>query len=151
MTIADAHATPARELLPGQDDLFGPMFPPPVKFAAVGDCYTITIDGLGSVQDRDYDHPEKLLFWPDGQPKMVTVIYGPCDNGEPRSWWVRGKQAVNAVRQGAREAGVRGFSKGDQAIVTRGPDVEIPPKNGKGNPVYANGYEVVIIPAHEVR
>ena len=135
-----------KAILPGQDAIFGAMYPAAIKLAAPGDVASIILEGVGQEHDRDYDTGEPL-FWQDGRPRMVTVIYGQVGDGKRGAWWVRGRRADKALRDAMRRIEVRRLAYGDTVTIVRGPDDVQPPRSGKGKDIVSNTYEVTIIPA----
>lgn len=147
-TTAPPADTGRRDEFADQRDLVGSVYPPGLSFKFPGDTFTLAVAGFGKERDRDYDTGDPLS-WEDGSPKMVHVIHGPCDGGQPRAWWIRGKNATTAVREALKAAGVHGFAPGDLVQITRGKDELVPPKNPNkpGKELWANTYEVVLTPA----
>ena len=141
-----APATAPRQELPGQERVLGNMFPASLLWTAPGDVHVIEVAGVGVVQDQDFD-TQTPLTWPSGDPKMVMVVYGPADDGPPGSWWTRGRRATKALRDALKAVNITGLAAGDIVIIARGPDEEIPPKNGKGKTMFANTWDVTVKPA----
>ena len=98
------------------------------------------------VRDRDFDSGE-LLSWPSGDAKMVLVLIGTAEDELPASYWVRGRRANDARRQAYTTAGAKGIAVGDVLTITRTGDIEIPPEKKGGKSVFANGWDMSVVPA----
>ena len=143
--ISDRGAAP-REEIDGLEDVLCPCYPTAIKFEYPGTVHVLEVAGAGVEQERDYDTGQRLT-WDDGRPKMIAAIYGTVDEAEEGTWWVRGRRAERALRDGMKEAGIRKLAKGDKIQVTRGEDEKVEPKRPGGKVTYANTYLVEITPA----
>jgi|SRR5882757_2488138 len=133
-------------VIPGLDDVLGLQLPPGLDFEAPGVTHTLTITDAQPVRDRDYKTNEPLS-WPSGDPKMVLVEIGIDENGAPASFWVRGRYATAARKMAYIAAGVRGVARGDVQTITRVADIEIPGEKKGQESVFANGWEISVVPA----
>src|SRR5882762_5324341 len=133
-------------VIEGLDDVLGLQLPPGLDFEAPGVTHTLTITDAQPVRDRDFKTNEPLS-WPSGDPKMVLVEIGTDENGERASFWVRGRYATAARKMAYVKAGVRGIAKGDVQTITRVDDIEIPGEKKGQESVFANGWEMSVVPA----
>jgi len=133
-------------VIEGLDDVLGLQLPPGLDFEAPGVTHTLTITDAQPVRDRDYKTNEPLS-WPSGDPKMVLVLIGIDDTGERASFWVRGRYATAARKLAYMAAEVRGVAKGDVLTITRIQDIEIPGEKKGQESVFANGWEMSVVPA----
>lgn len=133
-------------VIPGLETVLGLQLPEGLKFEAPGVTHTLTITNAQPVRDRDFKTND-LLSWPSGDPKMVLVEIGIDENGEPASFWVRGRYATEARKKAYMAAGVRGVARGDVQTITRVADIEIPGEKKGQESVFANGWEMSVVPA----
>ena len=137
-------------IIPGLESVLGLQLPPALAFEHPGVTHTLTVTDAQPVRDRDFDSGE-LLSWPSGDAKMVLVLIGTAEDGLPASYWVRGKRANDARRQAYTAAGAKGIAVGDVLTITRTADIEIPPDKPKGKSVFANGWDMSVVPAGVVK
>lgn len=133
-------------VIPGLETVLGLQLPAGLKFEVIGETHTLTVTDAQPVRDRDFKTND-LLSWPSGDPKMVLVLIGNQEDGEPASFWVRGRYAAEARKKAYMAAGVRGVARGDVLTITRVQDIEIPGEKKGQESVFANGWEMSVIPA----
>ncbi len=133
-------------IIPGLESVLGLQLPPALAFEHPGVTHTLTITDAQPVRDRDFDSGE-LLSWPSGDAKMVLVLIGTAEDELPASYWVRGRRANDARRQAYTTAGAKGIAVGDVLTITRTGDIEIPPEKKGGKSVFANGWDMSVVPA----
>lgn len=133
-------------VIPGLETVLGLQLPPGLKFEVIGETHTLTITNAQPVRDRDFKTND-LLSWPSGDPKMVLVLIGDAEDGVPASFWVRGRYATEARKKAYVAAGVRGVARGDVLTITRIQDIEIPGERKGQESVFANGWEMSVVPA----
>src|SRR6266581_1436274 len=112
-------------IIPGLESVLGLQLPPALAFEHPGVTHALTVTDA----------------------KMVLVLIGTEENGAPASYWVRGKRANDARRQAYTAAGAKGIAVGDVLTITRTADIEIPAEKKGGKSVFANGWDMSVIPA----
>ena len=101
------------------DDPFDRQSAPSVSFknAPIGTKASgIVTKRAETIQQRDYDDRSKLLFWDDGNPKLVAVLPLRVD-GEAKSLWAPIPSGMFAAISAARNELGRAIRPGDEVTV----------------------------------
>lgn len=116
---------------------------PALKFETVGTTYSFTVaETPKEIQDRDIKTGKPLVWEDSGKPKLKVVITVEVD-GENHGLWMKKPSALfGAIKDAAREAGLKGIPVGTKGVVRYSADK--PMGNGM-NP--QKQFQVKITPA----